>query len=108
MVENLRALRIARGMSQQQLADAIGVTQQAIHQYETDKVEPDIENLKRIAATLDVSIDHLVGTENKKRSALLTVSETEFKMVEKYRSLNASDKKYIIRLIDLMQDNETK
>ena len=102
MVENLRVLRNAKGMSQQQLADAIGVTQQAIHQYETDKVEPDLENLIRLADTLEVSVDLLIGHQAVDPTSNNLISNDEYSIIDIYRSLDSSDKKTVVRLIKLM------
>lgn len=61
MVENLRRLRVSRGMSQQQLADVIGTSQQSINKYENHSVEPDIRTLIKIADYFETTIDYLVG-----------------------------------------------
>ena len=61
MVENLRKLRTSRGISQQQLADVIGTSQQSINKYENHSVEPDIRTLTKIADYLGTTIDSLVG-----------------------------------------------
>ena len=45
MVQNLRKLRLAKGVSQRQLAQAIGTTQQSINKYENHSTEPDIRTL---------------------------------------------------------------
>ena len=102
MVENLRILRNAKGMSQQQLADAIGVTQQAIHQYETDKVEPDLTNLMRLADVLEVSVDLLIGHQAVDPTSNNLISNDEYSIIDIYRSLDSSDKKTVVRLIKLM------
>jgi len=102
MVENLRAARKAKGMSQQQLADAIGVSQQAIHQYETDKIEPDIENLKRLADALDVSVDFLVNHETLAHRSFTVVSDDEFTIIEHYRNMNVTDKRFVKKFINNM------
>lgn len=49
MLKNLRLLREESGMSQRQLADRIGVSQQSINKYENHNVEPDIGALIRMA-----------------------------------------------------------
>ncbi len=46
MIKNLKALRKEYNISQQQLANIIGVSQQSINKYENHNVEPDIETLK--------------------------------------------------------------
>ena len=61
MLPNLKILRQEYGISQQRLADAIGVSQQAINQYENHSVEPDISILTRLADHFNTSIDFVVG-----------------------------------------------
>lgn len=39
MVTNLRSLRLSKGVSQQQLADVIGTTQQSINKYENHSTD---------------------------------------------------------------------
>ena len=105
MVGNLKALRIAKGLSQQKLADIIGVTQQAINQYENGKVEPDIDNLIRLSDALEVSVDLLIGHEVLDPTTDNLVSDDEFELIESFRSLGASDKKMLTRMMDLMVNN---
>ncbi|HIU69449.1 MAG TPA: helix-turn-helix transcriptional regulator [Candidatus Scubalenecus merdavium] len=61
MVKNLKKLRKLFGVSQQQLADVLGVSQQSINKYENHNVEPDIETLIAMADYFDTSVDYLVG-----------------------------------------------
>ena len=61
MVKNLKALRSQHGMSQQQLAAVLGISQQAINKYENHKIEPDIDTLCKMADFFDTTIDFLVG-----------------------------------------------
>ena len=61
MLKNLKMLRNQKGVSQQKLAETIGVSQQSINKYENHNVEPDIYTLISIADYFDVSIDYLVG-----------------------------------------------
>ncbi|MBQ4036753.1 MAG: helix-turn-helix transcriptional regulator [Clostridia bacterium] len=49
MVKNLKMLRNQMGISQQGLADALGISQQSVNRYENHKVEPDIDTLIKIA-----------------------------------------------------------
>ena len=57
MVENLKKLRIKHKISQKQLADVIGVSQQSINKYENHNIEPDIDTLKSLANYFNTSID---------------------------------------------------
>lgn len=68
MVKNLKKLRIEQGVSQQQLADYIGVSQQSVNKYENHNAEPDIATLSLIAKYFNVSIDYLVGNSKKEET----------------------------------------
>ena len=43
MVQNLKQLRLEKNLSQNKLAEIIGVSQQSINKYENHNIEPDIE-----------------------------------------------------------------
>jgi len=60
----LRELRMARGLTQQSLADALGVGQTTITNYETNTREPDNATLQKLADFFDVSADYLLGRTN--------------------------------------------
>jgi len=55
--------RIAKKMSQQELADMLGLKQHTISQYETDIIRPSYEVLVQIANILNVTTDYLLGRE---------------------------------------------
>lgn len=59
-MENLRKLRMERNLSQQKLADIVGISQQAINKYENDISQPDINMLKQLASFFHTSIDYLI------------------------------------------------
>ena len=59
--KRIQALRKERGMTQKQLADAVGVTPQAVSKWETDESCPDITALPLLASTLSVSVDTLLS-----------------------------------------------
>jgi transcriptional regulator with XRE-family HTH domain len=61
--QKLRALRKQFKFSQEQLAEKLGVSRQAITKWETDGGLPDIENLISVAALSSVSMDDLLSEE---------------------------------------------
>lgn len=56
-------LRKANNMSQQELADKLGVKRQTISQWELEKTYPDIKTAKKIASLFDISIDELANND---------------------------------------------
>ena len=65
MIKNMKLLRSKYKVSQAQLAEAIGVSQQSVNKYENSGVEPDFEMLIKIADHFSVSIDYLIGHSEK-------------------------------------------
>lgn len=61
---NLKELREAKGMSQQQLADTVGITRQAISNIEIGLAKPDVKHAKRIGETLDFDWALIYDDEN--------------------------------------------
>ncbi len=59
--ENLIALRKMHNISQEELAEKVGVSRQTLSKYETGESIPDIEKTKAIADTFGVSLDDLVN-----------------------------------------------
>lgn len=87
LAEKLKFLRKQAGMSQEQLAEKLGVSRQAVTKWEIDAGIPDIENVIAISALFDISIDELLSNENgaKKPTDYLFESITEYDIDEPKR-----------------------
>lgn len=85
--EKLKSIRKQAGMSQEQLAEKLGVSRQAVTKWETDAGIPDIENIMAISALFDISIDELLSNERgaKKPPDYLYESITEYDIDEPKR-----------------------
>lgn len=66
--EKLKSIRKQAGMSQEQLAEKLGVSRQAVTKWETDSGIPDIENMMAISVLFDISIDELLSNEKGQKS----------------------------------------
>ena len=65
---SIKKLREERGMTQDELAEKLNVTRQAVSNWETGKTQPDIETLTRLAEIFDVSVERIIyGSERKER-----------------------------------------
>ena len=62
--KRLKELRKAKGYTIEQFADMVGISKSTLGYYENDKRMPDIEILARIADTLNVNADYLIGRTN--------------------------------------------
>lgn len=72
--EKLRALRDARGLTQLQVANRIGVSKAMVSAYETASKAPSIEVLIRLSRLFGVSVDYLVCVDAPK---MLDVSKLD-------------------------------
>ena len=62
--ENLKEARLKSGISQKDLAESIGVAKSTYSLYESGKREPNVDTIKKIASSLNVSADTLLGIDN--------------------------------------------
>ena len=72
--EKLKELRKSRGMTQEELAEALYVSRTAISKWESGRGYPSIDSLKEIAGFFSVTIDELLTGER-----LLAIAEKENK-----------------------------
>ena len=63
--QQIRILRQARGMSQVELAQRLGVTKQSVSNWENDNIQPSVEMVVKLAGVFSVSTDYLLGMEQR-------------------------------------------
>ncbi len=92
----IRAARLARGMTQADLAEEVGVSRSAVAQWETERSGQVRGNLTRIASVLGGTVEHLrsggsatglVGPEN----------ATELALLRLYRACTEDDRAFLLR-----------
>ena len=93
--ERIYNLRTGQGMTQEQLAEKMGVSRQSVSKRETDSAVPDIEKLKLLTEILGVSIAELLGMEEKSEKRTETVENNEKKELERLKR----HKKVLIAII---------
>ena len=90
--ENIAALRKQAGITQEELANRLNVSNQAVSKWEAGKCCPDIEVLPELAAFFEVSLDELLLGECRIKTKLY--DETKDPLVLSAIKI-AQDKKYI-------------
>lgn len=68
--EKIKELRKRDGRKQEDLANALGVTNQAVSRWENDGSYPDVEMIPSIANYFGISIDELFGYENDRENRI--------------------------------------
>jgi transcriptional regulator with XRE-family HTH domain len=68
IVKNLKKLRDEHNLTQQQMADIFGLQRPTYTRYEKGERQPDFETLIKISDYFNVSVDYLLGKEEKKSS----------------------------------------
>lgn len=66
MAERIQYLRKSKGISQEQLAETLGISRQAVSKWESGQSSPDIEKLIAMSELFDTTTDYMLkGTEQK-------------------------------------------
>ena len=58
--QRIQQLRKAKGFSQEELADRVGVSRQAVSKWESGQTAPDLERLLAVSGQLDTTTDYLL------------------------------------------------
>ncbi len=98
--DRLKVLRDSQYITQQELADHIGVSRPTISGYETKGYQPSHEKLQRIAEHLHVSIDYLIngGPQDIELSNFSKESDLELRteLIRLYTSLSYGNRNKLV------------
>lgn len=101
----IKELRRRDGRTQDHLAEALGVTAQAVSRWESGGSYPDMETIPAIANYFHVSIDELFGyhdtREQKIKTILDSASATIFKQANMYQGCLSKD---FLEIVDMLRD----
>jgi len=75
---NLRQLRLNSGLTQEQVAEKIGVTRQALSSYESGRTRPDIDMLLRLSEVYGTDIDGVVYGQDRALKSLRIIKRVAF------------------------------
>jgi transcriptional regulator with XRE-family HTH domain len=93
--DNMMLLRKKKGFSQAELGKQIGTSGDVIGRYERGDIKPSIDVVEKIADSLDVSIDFLIGKTS------VTLDKQAIKRLEDISNLPDKNKSFVINLIDM-------
>ncbi|GFE84970.1 hypothetical protein GCM10011487_69700 [Steroidobacter agaridevorans] len=99
-------MRKARGMTQAELARAIGVSQQAVFAYELGDRRVSVLILARLAKVFAVPVEELIGMSQPVRKGRL--SPRAIRHAERLQALSRTQQRFVIRIIDVLEDRSTR
>lgn len=106
----LYELRVERGVSQKELAEAIGVSQSTIAKIEVGRNEATASTIRKLASYFNISTDYLLEFEDDfgvrvddKEKKPDTLSAEERRLLEGYREINAAGKKLVMQTVETLR-----
>lgn len=88
--------RKKKGLSQEEVAEKLGVSRQTISKWETEETVPDIYQAKKLAKIYGLSLDELIDTDLDQKEIEEVIKNTDEKKEAKINWTNAWSKKYPI------------
>ena len=79
--DKLRALRMEKKLTQNDLAARLGIVGASVSSYEKNKQYPSVEVLIQLCQTFDVSADYLLGLSDDKNFNTSTLTEEQLQIV---------------------------
>ena len=95
--QRIRDARQAKGMTQDQLAQAVDVSRSAVAQWETGRAGQITGNLTRIAQVLDVGVEFLMFGADKRAPAAAGQGD-ELALLRLYRECGPEDRQLLLRM----------
>ena len=93
--DRIRLARQAIGLTQSQLAQAVGVSRSAVAQWETERAGQVRANLTRVAAALGIGVAALLDPQAGEE--VVADNATELALLRLYRACNETDRGLILR-----------
>ncbi|ELC8442537.1 helix-turn-helix transcriptional regulator [Clostridium perfringens] len=86
------------GLSQEEVAEKLGISRQTVSKWETDETVPDIRQSKKMAVLYNMSLDEMIDFDIDIKEIQETIDKTSEETEEKIDWTNAWGKKYPILL----------
>lgn len=100
----LREYRKRSGLTMKKLGEMVGASEASISQYETGRVEPDIELMIKMSNVLGITVDNLIGRTEETETEKPITDEARI-LVKGIDRLPPEDRKQILDMARLMFKN---
>ena len=95
--------RKSRGMTQAELARAIGVSQQAVFAYELGDRRISVLVLSKLSKVFGVSVNELIGMAEPVRARKGRLSPRAIRHAERLQALSKTQQRFVVRIIDVLE-----
>jgi len=103
--QKISKIRKEKKLSQSDIAQAVGVSRDAISKYERGDIVPTVENTKKMADVLSVSLDYLVSENDVQE----VIDNSMIQRVREIQRLSENDQNTIVNVIDaFIRDTKAK
>jgi transcriptional regulator with XRE-family HTH domain len=106
--QRLAAARLAKGLSQIQLARLLNTTQKTIDYYERRAVNPTLEFIERAAQVLDVGVAELLGNKPEPRRAKPGPVSQLQRRFEQIKRLPRKEQEFVLKFLDTVLEKHKK
>jgi len=108
--ERLKKIRKEKNLTQEEVAEKIGVSGQAVSKWEKGECLPDVYNLKLLGKLYRISVDNLLAIENdgdEKIIESIKIGEAVFEIIEKPATILAEKlfTRKTLRILTLLKPN---
>lgn len=106
---NIKYLREIRGLSQQGLADKVGIDRTTISRIENNKIDTTVENAIKIAEAFGISLNDLVGRDlrlNTEPPAEINIFLKEKGLMDNNNLINKKNLNKLSKIVDIINSLE--
>ena len=97
----LKELRVSRHISQKELAERLGVSQQTVASWEVGRTEPSNIFLSSLSKVFNVSADYLLGNDQSRKT--LPITNEERTLLSDFKSLTADGQNMILGMLNSLK-----
>lgn len=100
--KRLREIREIHNLLQKKVAKDMKLSQQTISLYESDKRNPDLETLIKLADYFHVTTDYLLGIEDFDKMPIeinTEFSPLELELIDSFKLLNGKSQQHFVKLV---------
>lgn len=105
---HVTAMRKSRGMTQAELARAIGVSQQAVFAYELGERRISVLILVKLAKVFGISVEEMMGLTKPTRVPKGRLSPRAIRHAQRLQALTKTQQRFVVRIIDVLEQSNSR